>query len=1714
MVERDSLIQKLAEEASSQHVTLDPTIAQFKAELETVESQIRQPAPIDPVADESECQEAVGRIIEMGRDLSAATREALRPPSSAPQAVLIGTLGQYQLLEKLGEGGMGAVYKAVHSRLERVVAVKVLPANRLQDPQAVGRFQREMRAVGKLQHPNIVAAHDAGEIDGTHYLVMELVEGIDLGKLVSRRGPLPINAACELIRQAALGLQHAYEHNLVHRDIKPSNLMLAAPSNSKALPTVKILDLGLALLEGGQVEANELTSTGQVMGTIDYMAPEQGTDTHGVDIRADIYSLGATLYKLLSGQAPFSDPQYATPIKKLMALATKAPKPIESLRPDCPPQLAQLVGRMLAKPPEERPTPPEELASLLEPFANGADLRGLLTAVDGTRSATIPRQDSAIVTQQTADDPTFLVASQPAGSATVSQPAPPRSKRRLWLIGGGAFASILAAIIAISVNKGEGTIEIDAPDDLIGQVRVNVVSEGRNFEGWQLKPGGGNTLTVRSGNVDVTLPDDSNEYELKKPNELVVRRGKTVVFTLQRKHAPVSVDLANIQKSNVSAPAVAPDPPPLDEWLKGRTVLTVAQDGSGQFKTIQEALKSLKPHEVIKVLDAGPYREPINSGGLPPDTGLITAQQTVLDVGETLAVFGPLDGFRISGFRIVGSPLKEYGGLLLINRASGLVLEDCSFALTKLSPDTHRPGVAFADSDSDSKPSFIRHCMFDSQAMGVTLNEQTGPIPELVVERSYFKCTGMAVTGPRLRNLVVRHNVFDSTNGAMWIGNLKQIEGRLEISNNTTKSSNICSLDTTAPHQGMVIYNNISEITACHIDPQADLTPASAQKNWDMDYNNYVRRGRLGKAEHDVIADPQFLSSRADDRDYLRIPADTPLVGVGGKWPSYMGALPPGSAPKDGDWFTRLRERWLAADFHKTSQEVIPPIAIVEPPSLEDWLKGRTVLTVAQDGSGQFKTIRDALNAVQSGQIIKVLDKGPYRERLTLSSPPPDIGLVSAVQTTIELPEYVASANETDRRGHVLDDLDRFRWNGFEFLLPLPPPEQETIQGLSFGRPQGVVFENCAVRCPKGRINPGLVFGSILASPDLPNVIRDCLIEARIQAYSLKPENSFIATRNFITGESWCGLAVAGKFQSCSIRHNIFGTSLYGGHDLYVIHADWYDLTNNTFLTFPGAVKMDSLSARRQHEAAMRWLDGAKDAIPEIDRGFAPTGRGAIYNNLHHRAGFLNITGGGEKGPWTWQVGYNCYPGDGEIAAENAMPRATNSLATPIFYSVLPEDPQFARLKPDSPGATAGAGGEWPTYAGALPPGPEPKEGDWFTRLRQRWASTQATGTLKPQLEIARSAPIVEPPPLEEWLKGRTILTVAQDGSGQFKTIQDALNVMQSGDAVEVLDRGPYLEQLDLKCPPDSGLISKVQTVIAPLRATLAGDGRSVGHYFRRTNGFRLHGFAFRLPEIKDQLGLVCDDRPDGLLIEQCQFRASHLATLSAGCAAVYLHSGPKGVSRPTIIRNCRFDGRLMINGEDNVEDRDVLVLRNYFTGHDSELTPLVLIRAFRRLEVRENVIKGSAVSFSTLEGSQTIEVSRNTFVDDMNLSVFGSMPERMKFEGNLVCDYGKISVASDLPTERVMAWQLKQNYFQGELGDWPGTIRVPMGPTDRVAPIRLLSKIPGNRDYLRLPFAQLSDDKAVPTGVGALPQGPAPDGGDWFSRLQESWLDAAPSSP
>ena len=253
---------------------------------------------------------------------------------------LVGELGQYRILKKLAEGGMGTVYKALHTKLGREVALKVLPAGDWGSTPAIARFEREIKAIGQLDHPHIVRALDAGEVEGIRFLVLEYVDGADLSRLVHRRGPLPVAQACELVRQAAVGLQYAHEHLLIHRDVKPSNLM-ADPRGQ-----VKILDLGLAQLRPAEPSGDEMTRVRQIVGTPEYMSPEQAADAPSVNVRADVYSLGCTLHYLLVGRAPY------TGETTHQILTAHQQNPIPSLRDerdDVPEKLDRVFQKMLAK---------------------------------------------------------------------------------------------------------------------------------------------------------------------------------------------------------------------------------------------------------------------------------------------------------------------------------------------------------------------------------------------------------------------------------------------------------------------------------------------------------------------------------------------------------------------------------------------------------------------------------------------------------------------------------------------------------------------------------------------------------------------------------------------------------------------------------------------------------------------------------------------------------------------------------------------------------------------------------------------------------------------------------------------------------------------------------------------------------------------------------------------------------------------------------------------------------------------------------------------------------------------------------------------------------------------------------------------------------------------------------------------------------------------
>ncbi len=298
-------------------------------------------------------------------------------------------IGPFLLLSRLGEGGMSQVFKAWDTQKGRVAAVKILRQNLASEDEAIRQFRREIETMGLLSHPNVLKMYEPYQDGDRHYFAMEFVEGSDLDRFVKASGPLPVEQACDFIRQVTQGLQHAHQMNLVHRDIKPANLFLInppvqgkqltagmTPPRRCADPTVKILDWGLARLrrQAGEVADSTAftqsfsTEKGLLIGTADYISPEQTRDPSVVDIRSDIYSLGCTFFYLLTGEPPFG----SLPLmQKVLAHRESTPPSVRELRSDVPPEIEHIVGKMMAKSPQERYQIPLLLVTPLRHFCSG-----------------------------------------------------------------------------------------------------------------------------------------------------------------------------------------------------------------------------------------------------------------------------------------------------------------------------------------------------------------------------------------------------------------------------------------------------------------------------------------------------------------------------------------------------------------------------------------------------------------------------------------------------------------------------------------------------------------------------------------------------------------------------------------------------------------------------------------------------------------------------------------------------------------------------------------------------------------------------------------------------------------------------------------------------------------------------------------------------------------------------------------------------------------------------------------------------------------------------------------------------------------------------------------------------------------------------------------------------------------------------------------------
>jgi serine/threonine protein kinase len=448
-------------------------------------------------------------------------------------------LGNYVMLDRLGGGGMGQVYKAEHRRMERIVALKILPPATVRSKESLLRFQREMKAVAKLSHPNIVTAYDADEAKGFHFLVMECVDGGNLAIWVKQHGPMPVGLAVACILQAARGLGYAHGEGVIHRDVKPSNLLLDKRG------VVKILDLGLARLEQAAGAADELTQSGYVMGSIDYMSPEQGFDMRSADHRSDVYGLGCTLWYLLTGRPIYVGESM---VQKVLAHRDRPIPSLQAARSDVPEVLDRVFRRMIAKKAQDRQQSMAQVVAELQGCGLPTGQR-----TDGFSGALAPTEELA---DRQPASPSGPAALAPIPSLIdewlVEEPQVPserwlaptwrtiqrRAKRRqLWILW-GVLASVLSVLLAwlivaaIPRSGNPGGIPASASSEAVLVVTVNQPDAMI-----QVVDRSGKVVASRtSGLATVSLTVDPGQYRLRvdkdgfrvSDQEFTVQRGQTL----------------------------------------------------------------------------------------------------------------------------------------------------------------------------------------------------------------------------------------------------------------------------------------------------------------------------------------------------------------------------------------------------------------------------------------------------------------------------------------------------------------------------------------------------------------------------------------------------------------------------------------------------------------------------------------------------------------------------------------------------------------------------------------------------------------------------------------------------------------------------------------------------------------------------------------------------------------------------------------------------------------------------------------------------------------------------------------------------------------------------------------------------------------------------------------------------------------------------------
>jgi serine/threonine protein kinase len=606
------------------------------------------------------------------------------------------TIGKYKVLEKLGSGGMGTVFLCEHKLMRRRVAVKVLPVPKADDKTSLDRFYREAKAAAAMDHPNIVRAYDIDQDEHLHFLVMEYVDGTNLQDLVRKVGPLDVTRACHYVYGAAVGLQYAKDIGVVHRDIKPGNILIDRAG------VVKILDMGLARLIHDEEDNITRMNDENVLGTADYLAPEQAIDSHAADVRADIYSLGATFYFLLAGNQPFPE---GTVAQKLMWHQHKEPKPVRELRPEVPEEVAAVARKMMAKKPDDRFQSPAEVMAALAPWVaapipppaehelpklSPAIARGPVSMV-----AAAPRSGPA-AGQQTADG--SWNTPKPPGLAT--PPLPPADS------GGGVWED-LTADTQVSAADATRSATRAKPKS---RLNVPAVSEPKPRKKWMLPAAVGAGLLVICGGV--------------------------AAYTHFSKSKPTTQPQAGGAGTGGGASQ------------SGAKRLFVGKAGENAYPTLREAIAKAAPGDTIAVVverlpEPALAVEPRKLKDLTIESDLPGGKPAVIEFGgppgKTMFDVEDIDFLKLRNLEFDGKGAAEIG-IRVSGRAEGAVFEGVTVRnmrtigvrLTNVAGASGRPFVldrvrVVGQPGGDALLSVFSHAHFGTRAVAVKNGRFEGP---------------------------------------------------------------------------------------------------------------------------------------------------------------------------------------------------------------------------------------------------------------------------------------------------------------------------------------------------------------------------------------------------------------------------------------------------------------------------------------------------------------------------------------------------------------------------------------------------------------------------------------------------------------------------------------------------------------------------------------------------------------------------------------------------------------------------------------------------------------------------------------------------------------------------------------------------------------------------------------------------------------------------